>query len=371
MTSENKVIADNIRMPDGGKTSYNSFDLAKFICSVMVVMVHVAPFGVQEGTNVFSFLNTVLQKGLCRMAVPLFFILSGFFLYKKTPLDRFSLEPTKKYLTHILKIYLLWSAIYFPLSLREITAYPGGVLNGVIAYIRDFVVRGSYLQLWYLTGLMAAVVLVSFLLYRNRKPKRILLTSFVFYVIGLLGDGYYGIIEPLFSVPVLGDVMGLYYRCFITTRNGLFFAFFLVSVGMVLSHTDKILPPKKSLFLFILSLLMICAEGVFLKVTHIAKAYSVILFALPTALFGFMFLKSLKLKDRKIYKTLRNLSSLNFYVHMWAYFIVSQVISGLGKSSLNSTPVPFLATLALTLVLSMTVLMLSKKKGFRWLKKLY
>lgn len=69
-------------MKTSGKTvvNYNSFDVAKFICSIMVVIIHVYPFGVQETPNIFSHINFTLQNGLCRIAVPLFFVFSGFFL---------------------------------------------------------------------------------------------------------------------------------------------------------------------------------------------------------------------------------------------------------------------------------------------------
>lgn len=65
---------------------YNGIDICKFICSILVVAIHIpvvnAPMTV-ELSNVSVFVNTVLQQAMCRIAVPFFFVCSGFFLYKK------------------------------------------------------------------------------------------------------------------------------------------------------------------------------------------------------------------------------------------------------------------------------------------------
>ena len=188
-------------------------------------MIHVAPFGWQSSTNIFAYLNFGLCQGLCRIAVPLFFIFNGFFLYRKTPIDKFSLEPTKKYLLHIFRLYLLWNLIYFPLNLMSILKNSKGIIYGFVKYIKNITCVGYY-HLWYLNALLFAVALISFLLYKKWSPKKILFTSSIFYIIGLLGDGYYRVISPLFDVPYIGDTLNLYFKIFSTTRNGLFFAFF-------------------------------------------------------------------------------------------------------------------------------------------------
>lgn len=349
--------------------NYNAIDVAKFICSILVVMIHIAPFGFQNDTSIFYYMNFGLQQALCRIAVPLFFIFSGFLLYRKTPLDNFSTRPTKKYIKHISFLYLIWSIIYFPLSLLDIIYNPNGVSAGVTLYIRDSIFKGSYGHLWYLTSLMFAVVLISFLLYRKWTPKKIFYTSLIFYIFGLLGDGYYGIISPLMSIPFIGKILSLYFKIFDTTRNGLFFAFFFVSVGMFFSNTTITLPKKKALLLFLASLVVLCVESFTLLKFNIARDHNVLLFTIPSAMFCFIYLKSLNLRDGKIYKYLRLLCSLIFYGHLWVNFCVSRWIYSF--DGIGSTCVPFMVTLILTIIIALVVIKISTIKGFRWLKKLY
>ena len=189
---------------------YNSIDMAKLICSILVVMIHIAPFGIQTSTNILSYLNFGLSQCLCRIAVPLFFIFNGFFLYRKAPIEKFPVQYSKKYFFHILRLYLLWSLIYFPLNLiKSILNNPKGIIYGFASYFKDLICVGSYTHLWYLNALLFAVALISFLLHKKWTPKKILFASSFFYIIGLLGDGYYGVIIPLLQLPFVGDIINI------------------------------------------------------------------------------------------------------------------------------------------------------------------
>lgn len=352
------------------KTNFNSFDIAKFICSIFVVMIHVAPFGTQESANIFSCLNLVFRHGICRVAVPLFFVLSGFFLYRKTSLGNFSFKPTKKYFAHILKLYIIWSLIYFPLNVLSILREPTGIAHGLYLYLKNVVFIGSYQHLWYLNSLLCAVLIVSFLLYKKCSFKKIFYTSSILYFFGLFGDAYYEIITPLFDVPYIGKILNLYFMIFDTTRNGLFFGFFFVSMGMILSAKEITFGRRTSLCFLITSIIMMCIESSILHALDIRKDSNILLFAPPSAYFAFAFFKTLEFKDNKIYKNLRTMSSLIFYSHLWIYCIVEKMISLFGYN-LNNTPIPFVITLTSSIIFSFVIVKLSDTKPFGWLKKIY
>ena len=71
------------------KESYNSIDIMRVICAIMVVVIHIPPFGSIER---FDTINYYLQQYVSRVAVPFFFITSGFFLAKKNSLDNFDIK---------------------------------------------------------------------------------------------------------------------------------------------------------------------------------------------------------------------------------------------------------------------------------------
>lgn len=340
--------------------TYNAIDFAKFICSILVVMIHVPLFGEQNSTNIFTYLNFLFKDGICRMAVPLFFMFSGFLLYKKTKLDNFSTQHVKKYILNIFKLYIIWSIIYIPLSFMDILAEHKTLSVGILIYIKNFFLKGSYTHLWYLNALCVAVIIVSFLLYKKISPKRILIISSFFYVIGLLGSGYEGIITPLYSIPIIGNLINWYFYIFSVTRNGLFFAFFFVALGMFLSNKTITISSKKSLLLFIISTILMCTETVILKTFNIAKTYDILIFSIPTALFGFLFLLTLNLKDKPIYKKLRELSALIYYTHYYAYYFVLISISLFPLAPKGF--LLFAMVLLLTITISYLIIKINKKK---------
>lgn len=96
------------------KPVYNAIDAAKFLCAIMIVMIHIAPLGENE---TFHFANFIIKNWGGRTGVPFFFITSGYFLYRKTNYENFIWQPTKNYLLKILRLYILWTIIYFPLCL--------------------------------------------------------------------------------------------------------------------------------------------------------------------------------------------------------------------------------------------------------------
>ena len=352
------------------KRNYNSFDIAKFLCSFLVVAIHIAPFGEQTASDFYTNLNFAFQQGICRIAVPLFFIFSGFFLYKKTPANNFSFAPTKKYVCHIALLYLAWTVIYLPISILNIRYFPDGVMAGISLYIKRFFLLGSYIQLWYLNALMVSVLLVSFLLYKKYSPKKILIISAIFYVIGLLGDGYFGVLDAMTRGTFMQGTVNLYFDVFETTRNALFFGFFFISIGMVLANTKRSFSTKKSLALFICSLILLLIEAFTLWHFDISFEHNLLVASVPCAVFCFMFLETLEVKDRKIYKTLRTMSSLIFFGHLWVEYIFSRWIFSAGGDKYFSTAIPFLTTLIVTILCSFVVIKISNVKGFRWVKKL-
>lgn len=77
-----------------------------------------------------------------------------------------------------------------------------------------------------------------------------------------------------------------------------------------------------------------------------------------------------ELPDHPIYRKLRTLSALIFYVHLGVREVVFLVLDRL-HSVLIDTCVPFALTLALSLLVSEMIIKLSEKPRYTGLKKLY
>ena len=92
------------------KKRNNSIDLFRYVCALLVVIIHTEPFygGELRGLGIF------LKEFLARIAVPFFFAVSGYFLFLK--IDRDGKAPLRS-AWRLTKVYLFWSIPYLLLNL--------------------------------------------------------------------------------------------------------------------------------------------------------------------------------------------------------------------------------------------------------------
>lgn len=222
------------------KQNYNAIDLTKFVCAILVVAIHIKPFGDNED---FYFLNYAIQDYLARIAVPFFFVTSGFLLYRKTSFENFSIQRPLKYVLKLFRLYIIWSLIYLPLNIKTYISDGEGLIHSLMTYIRNFIFTGSYTQLWYLNATIFAVILITILLKKQVALKKIIACAVIFYFLGLLAQSYFGMIEPLCSLmPNFWNILKLFSKIIVTTRNGLFEGFLFVGIGMFFAfYQEKLL----------------------------------------------------------------------------------------------------------------------------------
>ena len=87
---------------------FNGIDIFKFVCAILVCVIHIAPFPTDSSeTSFYDFLNFGLQRCLCRIAVPYYFTAAGFLLFRKTNFRHLDGERIKNYCFKISVISLL------------------------------------------------------------------------------------------------------------------------------------------------------------------------------------------------------------------------------------------------------------------------
>ena len=97
------------------KKQYCGLDLLKFIMAVLVAARHM----IQVFYPAESRWRLVIGSWLSNLAVPVFFIIAGFLLFRKIPdTDKKSGWPVAgRYVWRIVKLYLLWCVIYWPIDI--------------------------------------------------------------------------------------------------------------------------------------------------------------------------------------------------------------------------------------------------------------
>lgn len=92
-------------------TKYNSIDILKFIASFFVLIIHISLFN-----DVNPYLNLFIANGIARLSVPIFFLASAFFFFKKNlNINKDSQKNVLlKYIKRIILLYSGWFIINLP-----------------------------------------------------------------------------------------------------------------------------------------------------------------------------------------------------------------------------------------------------------------
>lgn len=340
------------------RNNYTAIDIVKFICAILVIGIHTGPLlSINEGANF------LLVQGLGRIAVPFFFTASSFFFFLKIddqlPLsDQRNLIVLKRYLSRLLKLYLVWTILYFPLVILQ--WFHGGFhWISVIRYFRDLFFTGSYYHLWFLPALMFATFLVYWLLQRMRK-KDLLLLSFLCYLLGMLVN-VYG--DFLLTLPIINVIVQWYLKVFVTTRNGLFFAFIFVVIGYFLAKKKRQIPILHLRIGLFITVFLYFIEVYFLQfIGYNHDLTCMYLMLIPLIYYLFVFL--LCYQDHHNTKRLRSMSTLIYVGHLYVVEIIARVPFLHANSLLY-----FIVVTIGSILLSYLILWVSKKN--RKVKVLY
>ncbi|MBE5106096.1 acyltransferase family protein [Bacillus thuringiensis] len=330
---------------------YAAIDITRVIAAILVIAVHTDPlFHYSQDGNYF------LVSVLARLAVPFFFVTSGFFFASKIRINHSLKEDLPQVIpviSRLIKLYVIWTLIYFPLQMY-IWVKSGESWRYWLAYLQKAFFEGSYYTLWYLSALIFAMAF-SFVLFKLCKPKVVLGITFMLFVCGTLLQSYFDIFQSK-------DFISWYYTLFLTTRNGLLFGSFFVSLGMYISYFKKNLPQKYNIGFFFLSFVLLTFEA--FNVQHLAftKGNGMWFMLVPTVYFLFMTLLNINLEAHFLYRNLRPLSFLMYVSHGIFLILFSRVFR-------IDSFLYFMVILSLTCICSIVILRVSRK--LTCLKKMY
>lgn len=355
-----------VQRDEGDEQISNTASAVRFAFAILVVLFHVCAPNDKAVTNYFEF---EFWFCLLRLLVPLFFIFSSFFHYRKTGIDQFDLLVEKRYLAKLIRLYITWTVIYFPLILWGAAKDGKGLFHNCMIVIRNFLFYGSYLHLWYLHAAIISAALVSGLLYLRVSPKRIVIVASAFYFAGLFAQSWFGFIRPL-EGTLLWGLLKLVKKAIISTRNGLFVGFLFTGMGMLYAFYDIPITKRRARAGCLISMALMLVEALTLKKLNFIRESDVYFFLVPTVFFLFAWIRCVKLPDSEMYRDLQALSAIVYYIHVWVLRIVDRALSRIG-GPLAAVWVVFFVTLAVTLVFSMAILKLSDRPRLKWLKRLY
>lgn len=286
--------------------NYKGIEIFRVVAAFLVIAIHTSPLTTYSGTADFIFTRVI-----ARVAVPFFFMVTGFFVLSKG-------MPVRSSLKKLALIYAASAALYLPINV-----YSGLIQDwGLIELIRQVFFEGTFYHLWYLPAAIIGLWLTA-LLMRRLSHGACFAVCIVLYVLGLLGDSYWGLIE---NVPGISSVYNGIFTLMGYTRNGLFLAPIFMLLGAQLHDAKPRAASADAVGLVVTFAVMLC-EALFARAQGWQRHDSMYIM-LPFVMY---FLFALLAHSRgKVSLPLGNFSLLVYILHPAVIIIVRGVARFLG-----------------------------------------
>lgn len=252
--------------------SYSGIDHFRFIAAFLIIAIHTSPLLSYTETGDFIFTRII-----ARVAVPFFFMTSGFFLISRY---RYNDDKLWSFVKKTALIYAVAVLIYIPINVYSGYFNTDHLLPNII---KDIFFDGTMYHLWYLPASIIGAVIAWFTVKRVRLKKALLITLLL-YAIGLFGDSYYGISN---NIPLLKGMYGYIFDVSDYTRNGIFFAPIFFVIGGIIADKSIRLSLKNSIIGFGVSFALMLFEGILLHSFNIQRHDSMYIMLLPCMFFLF------------------------------------------------------------------------------------
>jgi len=215
-----------------------SLDLLKIVMAFFVFFIHLRIFSDTNPT-----IGYVLNNGVFRIAVPIFIIINGFYLF-----DTISKQKTNVFLKKLAILYILWMMVYSKwwVDVERIDLTLTSLLFG-------------YYQLWYVPAVILSSVLLLFL--HKIKTKHLLLLSGFLLLTGMVLQAYVN--NGNFDQMIPEKEMQ-----YVIYRNFLFDALPFLCIGYILRKEENLVLDllRKNRFIFSITPLLfvfLCIESYF------------------------------------------------------------------------------------------------------------
>lgn len=332
-------------MPHTIKIKYDSIDVLKFILSFLIIQIHTE----------FYF---IWMKPYVRLAVPIFFIISAFFFFRRNP----GKEQLIGYIKRLSILYLFWFIVwglYFVYANRAIVFSS----QGFVFILRSLVFGSTFAASWYIAASIIGTIIV-YVLSKLLNDRWLIFITALIYITITLGTSYYHLFPNSFS-----KLEDAFYQITGTHLSISFpVSLFWIAVGKSLINYNPTKISRLTLSISALaSLILLQLEYRFVR--NIWLTGDCYLMLIPSCLFLLMYVLSFTDYTCSHAKQLRSASTIIYCSHYNILFITLSILTLIeGKSPNLSSLVKFTIAAGISLIITTIILSLEKIRGFKWLK---
>lgn len=329
---------------------YAAVDIFKFICAVLVIIIHTKPF------ESMFWMDAALGV-ITRFAVPFFFVSSSIFLFMKIESNPKTAGTTyKKYFTRLLRFYLIWYIVF------NVSAALEGHHNDALYYVKQFFFNTSGSPLWFVCALLWSSAMV-YVLNKYCSKKIITIISLLLFAIGYI----FSTLQPLFANNELFKYINENIISVVGTQNGFFFGMPYVAMGCTFAKYKF----KKNYFIDICGIaifmaLLMAESLICVKIVGSTLTYLWIS-AIPMTYFTVRLMMTIDISSKFNFYFIRKSSTLIYVFHVLILRVVKNAIETYSIANPYNL-IYFAGTLTIAIISAGLIVKLSEYKCLKVLK---
>lgn len=287
---------------------YGSIDILKLFMAICVIAIHTHPLENCETQIILDIYNTITT-----MAVPIFFISLGFFMF--TDGEEKQKNRIISTLKKLIKLYLIWTCIYLPITIASFVIRDLDIITSILEFIRGVVFLGENQNSWILWYLLSAIYSISIyylLVYRVKTNfKSIYLVSICALLLHIM-------VTIIYSIDFSNSIINLFIKMLkvVLPNQRMLIGMFYVPAGITIAKYKLALKNKQ--LLYTLSFLCITAINVFVGSTIASIILTVI-----SSLLLFNIVVNLEILTTEFTTKIRIASTVFYFTHMITFSVYS------------------------------------------------
>lgn len=294
---------------------YSGIDLFKVFAAILVVFIHSNIAKNEEFSNVI----VLCFSGI---AVPFFFMVSGFFFYKKLSNVKDEKSFIIFYEKKLLFLYFFWQLVNLPMTINAyIIKYPdSSVIKYVLLIFRSIFLCGNGVT-WYILSMSEAAFII-YLVHKFFKDKAKIKIILFLIVIGFSFLLCYDSFKNLLISTPYSYVNKLFYVLFSWSNNFIMKAVPFMGIGCIIYFLNLRIP--LSLATVALALLSVFSLAVYcFKINDILNIDFYVILNIPLTICYFFISLEINLNIKsEISQILRGISSTIYFLHTYILYYV-------------------------------------------------
>lgn len=187
--------------PSAQKYNDAKYDLLKFFLSLLVLAIHATLYPM------------VLYPWL-RIAVPLFFIMSSYFVFSKlsgTPADAQKVVLTA-FIKRNVKLYVCWFVILLPITIyiRRTVFFSHGFFVNTVTILKHVLFGSTFVASWFISATIIGVCMIYFLSKWLRNNYLLFAISFLAFCAVTLASSYSDMIADTWMASAMNRYIGVF-----------------------------------------------------------------------------------------------------------------------------------------------------------------